>query len=111
MYILVAILIALFFVVLARVVRNRMTGEPLVPKDPVKILKELEEFKSKARKVIIPLQDCKVLSNSFVQDELKSHNWRIQALDSLAGDGMANVRQVNVEQSQLVYRITEGQVN
>jgi hypothetical protein len=111
MYFLLAFLTALFFVILARVVRSRMTGEPFAPEDPAKIRRELEEFKSIARKVNVPLQDCKVLSNSFVQDELKSHNWRIQALDSLSGDGMSNVRQVNVQQSQLVYRIPEGQVN
>jgi archaellin len=79
--------------------------------DPKKAMRERETFKQNAQQVKVDLRACKVVSTSHTETVLKSGSWQVQALDILYGDDSANQEQVNVSKSQIVFRITEGNVN
>lgn len=108
MYIFITFLLVVIGLSVALLARRKMDGQPLIQEDPRKVRQLLEDFKQRARKVKVNLRECEVLSNSYSEDHLKSNNWRVQALDSLTGDGLSNVQQVNVNQSRVVFNTQFG---
>ncbi len=105
-----ALVFILVMLTIAYLIASKVNGTKAFV-NPNKLRKELEEFKLNANQVKVPLRECKVVSNSHSEPILKSGSWRVQALDSLYGDGSSNTKQVNVNQSQIIFRITEGLVH
>lgn len=68
----------------------------------------LDEFKRRAEKIRVPLRECEVISNSHTEEMLRSHNYRVQALDSLYDDGSSNIRKVNITQSRILFEAKNG---
>lgn len=64
---------------------------------------DIEKFKRRATKIVVPLLQCEVVTNTYQEEFLHSDDHRIQALDSLYGDGDANIARVQTNQSVIVY--------
>lgn len=101
-----AIVVALTLVTLLTRKRKKDRGP-----SPEEAVRQFEAFKEKAEKIQVDLLQCEVVSNSYSVEELKHRDYRLQALDSLYGNGLSNVRTKNVNQSQLVFTTIIGGEN
>jgi hypothetical protein len=105
---LIAVVVVILGITTATLIRRKMDGLPLVEEDHRKGVQELEEFKLRARKIKIDLRECEVITNSYSEDRLKNNDWRLQAFDSLRGDGLSNVEQVQLNQSRVIFNTVHG---
>jgi hypothetical protein len=106
MLVLISILVVIVMISIATVAARLLQKHP--PVDPQKAWKEVEEFKKRAMKITVAFRECEVLSNSYQEDQLKHTGYRVQALDSLYGDGLSNVARVTINQSQIVFKTLIG---
>lgn len=93
---------------IAYAIRWKTAGGKAAHVDPRKRQQEMDEFKLRAEKIRVPLRECEVISNSHTEEMLRSHNHRVQALDSLYDNGSSNIRKVDITQSRILFKAKSG---